>query len=108
TGSAMRRMSWLDTMAACISGVVDRVMWVSTDPGARALTLMPSPANSAAIDRVMLISALLPATYIDRKAPVVNTPALITLTIEGCALRRRWGRALCTRNTGPRRLTSND
>src|SRR5688500_11847750 len=82
-GAAMRLISWLATMPFCISGDDLWVIWVSTDPGARALTRMPSPANSAAIDRVMLVRALLAATYIDTNAPVVKTPAVITLTTAG-------------------------
>ena len=54
------------------------------------------------------ISAALAAPYIATFAENRNAPAEITLTIAACSLRSRCGSAACTRNTGPRRLTSND
>src|SRR4029453_8974715 len=108
SGAAMRGISWAVTIPCCTGSGLLRTMSVSTVPGARALTRMPSAANSAAIVRVICRSAALAATYIDTNVPWVNAPALITLTTAACPLARRWGSASCTRNTGPRRLASND
>ncbi len=44
-------------------------MSVRTVPGASALTRMPSAASSAAMDRVIAISALFMATYIETYWP---------------------------------------
>ena len=69
---------------------------------------MPRGAKSAAIERVNAISAAFAAPYIATFAENRNAPAEITLTIAACSLFSRYGSAACTRNTGPRRFTSND
>lgn len=47
------------------SGELTRAMSVSTEPGARALTRIPSAANAAAMERVNETIAALAAEYID-------------------------------------------
>ena len=48
--------------------------------------------------------------YNSLRGPAENmkAPAEMMLSTAACSERSRWGSAACTRNTGPRRLTSND
>src|SRR5271170_498405 len=61
--------------AAANSGGLPRTMSVSTAPGAKALTRMPSAANSAAMERVKDTIDALAAAYIDVVGEKMNAPA---------------------------------
>ena len=105
-GDAMRRISEALPMRSTASGALLRIMSVSTEPGARALTRMPRPTKAPAIERVSDMRAALAPEYIAVGTENRNAPAEITLTIDAPGLASRWGSASCTRNTGPRRFTS--
>src|ERR1700691_1886672 len=107
-GAAMRFCSEALAIPTWNSGGLARVISVSVEPGARALTRMPWGANSAAIDRVKDISAAFPAAYMATDGENMKAPTDTTLSTAAHGLAIRWGSAFCTRKTGPRRLTSKD
>src|SRR4051812_658373 len=107
-GVAARRSSAARAMPSCASCGRLRTMSVSTVPGARALTRMPSAASDAAVDLVNDTSAAFAAAYIETSAEKRNAPAEVTFTIDACSDFRRWGSACWTRKIGPLRFTAND
>src|SRR2546430_7071264 len=108
SGSAMRFIKFMVAARACDSGDIVRTMSVLVVPGANAFTRTPRWANSAAIDRVYDIMAALAAVYMAMPPENMKAPIVRTLITDAQGLAVRWGRAACTRNTGPRRLTAYD
>src|ERR1019366_4069570 len=91
-GSAMRFCSEELAIEARNSGGLARVISVSVEPGARALTRMPWGANSAAIERVKDISAAFPAAYIATRDEKMKDPTDTMLRREAGGLGMRGGR----------------
>ena len=107
SGEAMRFWNEAPANRSWNSTGLPRTMSVSTEPGASAFTRTPRGAKAAAIERVNDIRAAFPAAYMATSGEKMNAPTDTTFSTAAVG-RRRNGRACWTRNTGPRRFTSND